>query len=342
MIAWALLTAGCHIPPMDATIHMPEPVDARVRTEVPPVIDNGPVKEVPLPVPGCGTAPEKVAVLDVDGVLANLNYTGLSSVGENPVSVFKEKLDAAAADEHVRAVVLRINTPGGSAPATDLMAHDLQEFRRATGKPVVACLLDLGAGGGYYLAAGCDAVVAIPTSIVGGIGVVLNLYFAREAMAYFNFFDDSVRAGAHIDMGSPVRKVSEEEKKMFEGMAKAYHEQFRQAVRRGRPQLKAGADVFDGRVMSADQARQVGLVDHIGYLSDALAEAVRRAGCGPAQAVLYRRCGDAARSEYATTPNRPLQATALPVSVPGVDRSHLPLFLYMWQPEPTLIKLTGL
>jgi protease-4 len=315
---------------------------ARVRTETAPVVDHGPVQEVPLPLLGCEPTQDKVAVLDVDGVLANLNFTGAASVGENPVSVFKEKLDAAAADPHVRAVVLRINTAGGGVAATDLMWHDLQEFRQGTRKPVVACLLDLGAGGGYYLAAGCDAIVAIPTSVVGGIGVMLNLYFAREAMAYFNFFDDSIRAGKHIDMGSPVRKVSEDEKKMFEAMAQTYHEQFQQVVRRGRPRLEADAKVFDGRVMATPEALKLGLIDQVGYLPDALNRALALAHAGPCRAVLYRRCGDAARSLYATTPNRPLQGGSLLPSVPGLDRSRLPLFLYMWQPEPTLFKWTGL
>jgi len=161
-----LLLAGCHAihtesnarvqACMTGTVSMNGKMEARVRSEASQVMDLGPLYEVP--VPPCQGSPDgcKIAVLDVDGVLTNYNHVGPFSAGENPVAVFKEKLDACASDPAVKAVVLRINTPGGGVAATDLMWHELINFRQATGKPVVACLLDLGAGGGYFLATGCD------------------------------------------------------------------------------------------------------------------------------------------------------------------------------------------
>jgi len=93
--------------------------------------------------------------------------------------------------------------------------------------------------------------------------------------------------------------------------------------------------------MSAREAKQTGLIDAEGYLEDALALARQLAGVSDAQAVLYRRKGDPAYSLYDTIANRPLQGTVIPYSIPGLDRSRLPLFLYMWQADPTLLKLTG-
>lgn len=341
--ALLLLLAGCSPLRTESQVHaqvtaqVQGKMDARVRTEMAPLIDIGPLQEVALTACDAGC---KVAVIDIDGVLTNLNHVGPFSVGENPVAVFKEKLDASAADPAVKAVVLRINTPGGGVAATDLMWHELQRFRQATGKPVVACLLDLGTGGGYYLATGCDGVLAIPSSVVGGIGVILNLYFAKTGMAMINVFDDSVRAGDKIDMGSSVRKVDEEEKKLFEAMAKGYHDRFKQVVLQARKAVKP--DVFDGRVMTGPQAVEAGLVDGVGYLDDAIAGAAKLANVAKVQAVMYRRPGDAARTVYASTPNRPIHTQVLPMSVPGPDRSKLPLFLYMWQPEPTLLKTSGI
>src|SRR5262249_49470643 len=233
-----------------------------------------------VPVPPCGGSPDgpKVAVLDVDGVLSNYNHVGPFSAGENPVAVFKEKLDACAADPAVKAVVLRINTPGGGVAATDLMWHELVNFRQATGKPVVACLLDLGAGGGYFLATGCDAILAIPSSVVGGIGVILNLWWGERASTKQEFYaDDFIRAGQKIDMGSLVRRPEKEETDLLTSMAEGYHERFKQVVRQSRPRVAPKAAVFDGRVMSGPQAVEAGLVDAVGYLDDAVGMAVRLA-----------------------------------------------------------------
>ena len=145
-----------------------------------------------------------VAVVDVDGVIVNRNMTGLGSMGENPVALFREKLDTIARDGRVRAVVLRINSPGGGVTASDIMRRDLVEFRQRTGLPVVACLLDTGTGGAYYIATACDAIVAHPTSVVGGVGVILNLYNMEDTLAQFNVLPASIRAGERIDAGSPV------------------------------------------------------------------------------------------------------------------------------------------
>jgi protease-4 len=124
---------------------------------------------VEMPVPGCGACPgnAKIAMLDVDGLLLNQNLTspglwGTGSVGENPLALFDEKLQAIQADPSVCAVVLRINSPGGGVSATDMMWQELQRYRRSTGKPVVACLMDVAAGGGYYLATAADHIVAHP------------------------------------------------------------------------------------------------------------------------------------------------------------------------------------
>ena len=92
---------------------------------------------------GCG----KVAIVDVDGLLLNRNIGGFGSMGENPVALFREKLDALEADPGVAAIVLRINSPGGGVTACDIMTRDLRAFRERRGIPVVACLMDVGAGG---------------------------------------------------------------------------------------------------------------------------------------------------------------------------------------------------
>ncbi|MHC4681972.1 MAG: Clp protease/crotonase-like domain-containing protein, partial [Planctomycetota bacterium] len=99
---------------------------------------------------------DKIAIIDVDGLMVNRQRRGFMQSGENPVSLFIEKLDKAAADRSVKAVVLRLNSPGGTVAASDIMHHSLREFKRKTHKPVIACVLSLGCSGAYYLACGCD------------------------------------------------------------------------------------------------------------------------------------------------------------------------------------------
>lgn len=314
-----------------------------ITTDSPPVTDGGPVVGMPVDGNSAASCGSKVAILDVDGLILNLDCTGPYSLGENPVALFRERLDAVAADPQVAAVVLRINSPGGSVTATDIMWRDLQAFRTRKHVPIIACLLDMGTGGAYYLATAADRIIAHPTTITGGIGVILNLYNLKTFMNTYNILYQGIKAGPFIDMGTPTEKLSEETRSMLETMAKEFHGRFQQVVEKARPGLdKTQQNIFDGRVFTAGQALERKLIDEIGYLDDAIAQARDMAQAKDARAVVFHRPTDPARSPYAITPNIPLQGTnALGLSLPGLDRSRLPTFLYLWQPEVTMEKLSG-
>jgi protease-4 len=207
---------------------------------------------------------------------------------------------------------------------------------------VVACFLDVAAGGGYYLATAADVIVSHPTSVTGGIGVILNLYNLRELMGQFNISPQEIKAGPKIDMGTPTENLPDDVRALLEKMANEYHERFKAVVLNARPMVNGSREeTFDGRVFTAREAVERGLVDRIGYLDDAVALAAEVGQCPGAQPVLYRRHNDPARSLYAVTPNTPLHATMLPFSVPGIERSKLPTFLYLWEPEVTMPRLGG-
>lgn len=336
---------GCHFRvATDSAVRMDTPIETRSKVimDSPPVSEGGPVVEMPLGGPTNGREP-KIAVVDVDGLLLNMDMTGLYSLGENPVSLFREKLDAIAADTCVTAVVVRINSPGGGVTATDIMWRDLYAFRARTCRPLIACLMDLGAGGAYYLATAADLIVAHPTSITGGIGVILNRYNLNGPMGYFSLQALPIKAGKNIDLGNEIeQEPAPERRQLLQAMADEFHQRFRQVVQQARPGVDAAdATTFDGRVFTARQALERRLIDRIGYLDDAVALARELAGVESGRVVLYHRCNDRAHSPYAITPNVPLQNTVLPISVPGLDRSRLPTFLYLWQPDPTLEKLGG-
>jgi protease-4 len=284
----------------------------------------------------------KIALIDVDGLLLNTDMTGPGSQGDNPVAIFRERLMAVGRDPCVRAVVVRINSPGGGVTASDIMRHDLVEFRSRTGLPIIACLMDVGAGGAYYLATAADQIYAHPTTVTGGIGVILNVYNLSDALAQQNIIATPVKSGDNIDLGSPIRGLDAPKRLLLQTMSNEFHIRFREVVLNSRKLLpESQAAAFDGRVFTGRQALELGLVDSLGYLDDAIAAARQLGGVPQASVVIYHRGTDPAHSLYAITPNVPLQAGLLPLSIPGLDRAKLPTFLYLWQPEPTLEKMAG-
>ena len=340
-----LLMSGCQhpIPVMGhfqgaANVAAQADVRGEMSIKLPTAIDTGPmVASVIRPARGSGLAP-RLAVIDVDGVLLNQNREGIYDSGENPVAAYREKLEAATGDSRVAAIVLRIHSPGGGVTACDILAEELDRFKAATRRPVVACLMDVATSGAYYLALGADRIVAHPTSLTGGIGVVFNHVNLQDAMAQLNVSDDPIKAGTLIDMGSVTKPLEPQTRELLQEMADGFRQRFLDRVTRRRPEL-TDADrrtLADGRVVAASRALKLHLVDRLGYIEDALGEAEHLAGVADAEVVLYSRGGSPARSLYAIAPCPPRLSEAIPFSYPGLDRTKLPTFLYLWQPDPTL------
>jgi protease-4 len=271
-----------------------------------------------------------------------MDMVGPSSIGENPVSVFREQLDEAAADPCTRAVVVRINSYGGSAAASDIMRHELEQFKIRTHLPVVACITGTGAGGAYYLATEADQIIAMPISVVGGVGVILNLYNLTDLLVARDVKEAVVQSGANIDIGSQLHDASDEQRDLLQSLADWYHARFKEVITRARPMMNADQpEIYDGRIFTGAQAVQLHMIDSLGYLDEAIRTAGGMAGLSEPRTVMYRRCNDRARSIYSVTPNTPLQGQIMPMNIPGYDRASLPTFLYMWQPEPTMERLGG-
>ncbi|WP_390179958.1 S49 family peptidase [Rhodopirellula bahusiensis] len=311
----------------------------------------------------------RIAIVDLDGLLIDQNLSGFGSMGENPVSLFREKMRWIESDPTISAVVLRINSPGGGVTASDMLAHQLQHLKAKRGIPIVACLMTTGTGGAYYLATHTDAIVAHPTSVVGGIGVILNNYNMEDTLGQFNIVSLPIKAGEKIDVGSPERMMQREERDLLQSMADEFHHRFIEQVRSSRgsrlvvtssaedidtdkPDGEADEDEaaeidpsdlipFDGRVVSGVRAQTMGLVDQTGYLDDAVALAGSMAGLSSSPSlVLLRRDNDRAMSEFDVTPNVPM-TSILPIQLPGLDRSAMPTFLYLWQPDPSIVTANG-
>jgi protease-4 len=282
-------------------------------------------------------ATKKVALVDVDGVLRNGRDRSLTGVaGENPVSLFKEKLDQAARDTRVRAMVLRINSPGGSITASDLMYEELRSFRQSTGKPVVACLLDVGASGGYYVACAADQIYALPTTVTGSIGVIMMSPEFSGTMDKIGMKMNVLKSGDLKDAGSMFRAMNERDRAVFTKMITSMYERFLEVVHAGRPNLPAERlrELADGRVYLGPEAKEYGLVDEVGTLDDALLAAKAAAGIADQKVLVveYARPLAYRPNVYAQGEPPPAQVGLLHVELPDWLATGAPQFLYLWAP----------
>ena len=285
------------------------------------------------PVTG-GRGSEKIAVIEVEGVLMNARTGGFMQPTENKLSLFKEQLDMAARDENVKAVVLRVNSPGGTVTASDTMYELLTRFKAKTKKPVIASLQEVAASGGYYVACASDQIMASPTSVVGSIGVIFNTFDASRGMDKLGLRAESIKSGPLKDMGSPFKALTTDERAVMQGMVDEYYARFVSVVTANRTLANAEKQkvATDGRVFSGQQAMAMGLVDRVGLLEDAI-KLARQAGKAPgARAVMYRRPYGYSGSIYATAPVEGPRANVTHLQIPGAD-SWLPSgFYYLWQP----------
>lgn len=313
------------------------PIEAKATAtmSMTPAPDAGPIVVMPLHGGVCSPDAPKVAVIDLDGPLLNQNFGAVGSYGENPVNIFREKLAVAESTPGVIGIVLRVNTPGGSVAATEIMVSNLRQFKERRRVPIVACVLDVGAGGGYYLTSMADHVIAYPSSLVGGIGVIINLYNLRETLGTWNVLPQSIKSGDNIDMGTVNEALTPEADTILKNLAREFHEAFIQDVRKDREGLPAPpSEIYDGRIYSGRQAVKVGLIDRIGTLEDALSVAAEMGGCPGATPVLLHRPGDVGRTPYAVTRNESITKDIIPLSIPGLSQREMPTFLYMWDPLP--------
>jgi len=316
-----LAAAGCGPTAYKIT---PVPVDRSLEERV--LIDEG------------GFASAKVVLVDVDGILANREEFSLFGEGENPVSFFVEKLDKAAADSAVRALILRINSPGGTVTASDLMHAEILHFKTRTGgkRPVVAVLMDVAASGGYYLACGADEIVAHPTTVTGSIGVIMQMVNFADTMAKLGIKADAITSGKMKDAGSPLRHMKPEEREVFQKLVDQFYDRFVKVVAEGRPKVteQKVREIADGRVYSAPQALELGFVDKVGTLRDALADVKARINARRVRVVTYHRPLGWKPNIYAQEPVGPPQVNLVNVNLPKLWPYWEPQFLYLWAPAP--------
>lgn len=197
-----------------------------------------------------------------------------------------EQIDEFADDDGIRAVVLRINSPGGGVVASQEIYQSVRELRKK--KKVVASMGAVAASGGYLIAVAADRVVANPGTITGSISALMHFADVQELMKKVGVRSSVVKSGKFKDIGSPVREMTGEEKQLIQGIVDDIYDQFTQIIAENRKvPLGTIIGLADGRIFSGRQALAVKLVDELGGLQDAVSLAGRLAGMEGKPAIVY-------------------------------------------------------
>ncbi|MHC5112074.1 MAG: signal peptide peptidase SppA [Planctomycetota bacterium] len=279
-------------------------------------------------------ANKKIALLDVSGLILNAYEPRLIGRGEHQVMTFKEQLDIARRDESVKAVILRINSPGGGVVASELMHDELSHFRKTTGKPVVAMMMDVAASGGYYIACGCDEIVAQPSTVTGSIGVIMQMFNVSGTMELIGVTADAVTSGSNKDAGSPFRKMAAAEREIFQSIVNDMYERFVGVVKDGRPDLDEAQvrKLADGRVFSGSQALEHGLIDRIANMRQTIDSLKEKIGVEKIQLVTYMRPLAFKPNYYAAAPGDGSEFNVINVELGQLANYATPRFMYLWAP----------
>ena len=229
-----------------------------------------------------GPKTSKIVVINLRGIIN----------GEKSRDIVRQ-VDAAARDPHVKGLIVRINSPGGGVSASDQIYNEIRKYRARTGKPAVAFMEGLAASGGYYAAVACEKIVAEPTTITGSIGVIMGYFVLQE------LFEEKlgiqpviVKSGEKKDWPSSFEPPSEEQRKYLEEklIGPAY-KRFVELIAYGRPMLTLAEveELADGSIYSAGEALERDLIDHIGYLDEAIKLVKTLSGIENARVVEYSR-----------------------------------------------------
>jgi len=252
---------------------------------------------------------------------------------QSTVARVRSELERAEDDDRVKAVVLRIDSPGGGVTASDEIYQDIVRFKQKRSVPVIASLGDVAASGGYYIACAADRIVAHPTTITGSIGVILVNFNIEGLLGKIGVRNETFKAGEHKDLLSPFRGATPEERRIVQSILDSLHARFVTIVRESRPgieQSRLGV-LTDGRIFDASQALQDGLVDQIGSLDEAIEVAKAAAKVEKARVVAYQRSDEMRENVYSVARGTPVQVNVLPVDL-GTLVGSGPRFMFLWAP----------
>jgi protease-4 len=277
---------------------------------------------------------EKVLLLDISGVISSSSNRGILEREGDVISYVYYRLKKASEDSLIKGVILRLDTPGGEVTASDIIYHEILNFKKRTGIPVLALMMSVAASGGYYIASACDQLMAHPSSLTGSIGVISIFPNLDGLMDKTGIQVQIIKSGKLKDSGSPFRKMTEEEKKIFQDIIDEYYQNFLQAVYENRKDyitLENLNKLADGRIFTASQALKARLIDEIGYFDTALEKVLELSSLREANVVTYTYYPKQKTNIYAMQLKGPS-----PFEGESIKEMIQPLksgFYYLWHPQ---------
>lgn len=238
-----------------------------------------------------GKGSDKILVVNIRGVITSFPKTGLLRDRPGQIQDIAAQLEMAQDDPKIRGVLFLIESPGGTTTASDILREEIEDFRRRSGRKTAALIMTVGASGGYMAAVACERISAHPTSLVGSVGTVFIAPKVDGLLDKIGVRTEVAKSGEHKDMGSPFRPATDEERAMTRAIIADLNARFLEEVARSRRLTPEGmAEVAQGRIYTASQARDLGLIDEVGYQREALAGLRALAGLpNDVRVVAYRR-----------------------------------------------------
>lgn len=220
-------------------------------------------------------------------------------------------------NDQVRAVIVRLDSPGGKVGPSQEIHEDLLRLKEK--KPVVASMASVGASGAYYIACAADTVYALSGTMTGSIGVILQFFDVSTGMQKLGIVAESITGGELKSAGSSFRPMTDAERRYFEDMARDVHDQFKEAVASGRGMSRQQVEEYaDGRVLTGRQALSAGLIDKLGGLDEVIEDAGKRGGIEGKPRIIWRQPSEGI---WGSVRDYVRSLSPVPLGVAGADRS---------------------
>lgn len=287
---------------------------------------------------------DKILMLDIDGVITSgaSSQSSLFSSTDSTVTSISERLAVAKKDKSIKAIILRIDSPGGGVTASDIVYQMIRDYKAETQVPVYVSMLDLAASGGYYISMAGDKIYAHPTTVTGSIGVIAMFPQLQNLGDKLGVSAEVIKSGPNKDMGSPFKNMTPEHRAIMQSMIDSMYERFLVVVKTGRPSIAPDKirALADGRIYTAQGALDAGLIDGIAYLEDVIKTVRTEQKLDDATVVLYRKSAIqqvdsiyAKADDPAMAKTNATQNNVSIVNVPGMQLTgNTEVFQYLWMP----------
>ncbi|MBF6058850.1 signal peptide peptidase SppA [Thiomicrorhabdus heinhorstiae] len=262
-----------------------------------------------------GDSDSKILLLPIEGTISDVSKPGLLSQAPSLMDKVMMQLKKAEEDKSIKAVLLKINSPGGSVTSSDILYRELMAFKKRTGKKIFVQMMDVAASGGYYISLAADHIQAHPTTVTGSVGVITMTPDISELMNKVGVEMNVYKSGINKDIGSPFKQPSKEDREVFSGVVSQLAQRFYALVVEHRHLKGEQMDTIKtARIFSGEDAAKIGLVDSVGYLSDAYKSACQSLGEKSCQVITYRYRKNDNATVY--SPNMALNEAPPLVSLP--------------------------